>query len=96
MTKSDQSSDIKGRLWGCSQHLSSITGAQVAVYNRIDDDLSKIKQDKTIRVVTTDFYTIIFITILQLTAIGCTELIAVFYEYTSLKWPAYHPPGLFV
>lgn len=95
MTKDGQSSDIQGRLWGCSRQLTRITGAQVAVFNRIDDDLSKIQRDKSIRVVSTDYYTIIFITILQLTALGCTEILDVWFEYIHTEFAVYWPPGLF-
>jgi len=95
MTKSGQSSEIEGRLWGCSLQLTRISGAQVAIYNQIDDDLSRIKQDQTIKVFQSDFYTVIFITVLQLTAMGCTGILEVWYEYIEETFPNYRPPGLF-
>jgi hypothetical protein len=96
MTKSGQSSDIEGRLWGCSQNLSRISGARVAVYNRIHEDLDRIQHDKSIRVFSSDFYTVIFITILQLTALGCTELLLVWEEFLLSRFPEYRPPTLFL
>jgi hypothetical protein len=96
MTKSGQSSDIHGRLWGCSYELTHITGAVASIYNRIDDDLSRVRRDKTIKVVTSDYFTIIFITILQLTHLGCTELLLIWEEFLILRFSEYRPPTLFV
>lgn len=95
MTKSSQSSNINGRLWGCSYALTKLSGATVAIYNKIDDDLEKIQKDRSIRVYQTDFYTVIFITILILTRLGCTELLEVWYSYVDASFPMYRPPGLF-
>lgn len=95
MTKQEQIQDITSRLWGCSQNLSRISGAQVAVYNRIADDLAKLSHNKSVKIFTSDFYTIIFITILQLTELGCTEILEVWYEYMHTEFGEYRPPGLF-
>jgi hypothetical protein len=94
MTKSGQSSDIAGRLWGCSVQLSRISGAQVAIYNKIEEDLDKIKANQSVKVFQSDFFTIIFITIMQLTQLGCTEMLLIWEEFLSVKFTMYRPPTL--
>lgn len=94
MTKSGQSSNIVGHLWGCSAQLSRISGAQVDIYNKIDQDLDKIHNDRSIKTFTSDFFTIIFITILQLTRLGCTEMLLIWEEYISTEFSEYRPPTL--
>ena len=89
MTKSEQSADIQGRLWGCSRQLTRISGARVAVYNRIDDDLRKIKPSATVKIFTGDYYTTILITILILTQLGCTSILEEWYEYVTDKFSVY-------
>jgi len=94
MTKSGQNSDIEGRLWGCSSQLSQISGAQTAIYSRIDDDLSKIQSDQSVKVYQSDYFTIILITILQLSKLGCTELLLIWDEFIISRFPEYRPPTL--
>lgn len=95
MTKEGQNSNIKGRLWGCSHQLSNLTGAQVAEYNLISDDLDKIQLDKSIKSFSSDFFTTIFITPADLSRLGCTEILSVFESYIELLFPEYRPPSLF-
>lgn len=95
MTKEGQNSFIEGRLWGCSQRLSDLTGARVAEYSAIHDDLDKITADKTIRSFSTDFYTTIFLTPQDLKRLNCTTILQVFDEYIRTLFPDYRPPGLF-
>jgi hypothetical protein len=95
MTKEGQNSDIKGRLWGCAQALSVITGGRAAVYSKIDDDLGKLEADKVVKTFKTDYYTTIFVTPEYLLKIGCTEILSVFNQYLSEKFPNYRPPTLF-
>lgn len=95
MTKEGQNSNIKGRLWGCSNRLSNLKGAQIAEYNLISNDLDRIKLDKSIKSYTSDFFTTIFITTEDLKRLGCTEILSVFESYIGSLFPDYRPPGLF-
>ena len=95
MTKEGQNSFIEGRLWGCSKRLSDLTGARVAEYSTISDDLGKIEADKSIRSFSTDYFTTIFLTPGDLKRLNCTEILSVFEEYIKSLFPEYRPPGLF-
>lgn len=95
MTKEGQNSFIEGRLWGCSARLSNITGARVAEYSKIDQELRKIEADKSIKIFTSEFFTTIFITPAELNKIGCPEILSVFEEYIRTRFPDYRPPTLF-
>jgi hypothetical protein len=95
MTKEGQNSFIEGRLWGCSSRLSDLTGARVAEYSKINDELGRIEADKSIKSFTSDFFTTIFITPVDLKRLGCSEILEVFEEYIRTRFPDYRPPSLF-
>jgi hypothetical protein len=95
MTKEGQNSFIEGRLWGCSSRLSDLTGARVAEYSKINDELGRIEADKSIKSFTSDFFTTIFITPVDLKRLGCSEILNVFEEYIRTRFPDYRPPSLF-
>jgi hypothetical protein len=95
MTKEGQNSLIEGRLWGCSDKLTNITGAQAAEYSRIDEELRKINSDKSFKSFSTDYFTVIFITPADLKRLNCAEILSVFEEYIKTRFPEYRPPGLF-
>lgn len=94
MTKEGQNSDIKGRLWGCSERLSCIQGGRAAVYSKIDDDLARIQNDKTVKSYSSEYFTTIYITPADLRRLGCMEILSVFEEFLSQKFPDYYPPKL--
>lgn len=94
MTKTGQSSDISGRLWGCSLKLSRVSGAQVAVYSKIDDDLEKLTKSKNVRIYQTDFYTVIFVSISQLVVLGCSEIVNIWREFLLMEFPDYYDPEI--
>lgn len=95
MTKEGQNSFIEGRLWGCSEKLSGLTGARAAEYSRIDEELRKIQSDKSIKIFSTDYYTVIFITPADLLRLGCTEILSLFNQYITKVFPDYRPPEIF-
>jgi hypothetical protein len=92
MTKEGQNSDIKGRLWGCSQTLSNLKGGQSAVYSKIDDDLGKLESDKSLKKFSTDYFTTILVTPADLARLGCHEMLDVFFGYLTKQFPEFSPP----
>jgi hypothetical protein len=95
MTKEGQNSYIEGRLWGCSNRLSDLTGARVAEYSKIDQEMRKIEADKSIKRFTSDFFTTIFITPADLKRLNCSEILQVFEDYIRTRFLDYRPPALF-
>jgi hypothetical protein len=95
MTKEGQNSDINGRLWGCSERLSGLTGARAGVYSRINDELARIENDQSIKSVSTEYFTTIFITPADLQRLKCTELLSLFFQYINQVFPDYRSPEIF-
>jgi hypothetical protein len=63
MTKSQDPTQVEGRLWGCSQSLSKITGGRADLYSAVQDELTRLMSHKVVRVINEDWYTVIFIDI---------------------------------
>jgi len=95
MTKSGQSSDIQGRLWGCSLSLTDLKGATIAIYSSIDDELGIIEKQESIKTFKGDYFTTIFITPADFKRLGCSELYDVFECYIRERFPDYRPQTLF-
>jgi hypothetical protein len=84
--KQSQSANIKGRLWGCSYSLSGISGAQVAVYDKIDSDLEKLSKSSNVRIYTATHFTVIYVTVKQLKELNCFEILEAFYSYIGSRF----------
>jgi hypothetical protein len=60
MTKSGQSSNIEGRLWGCSVNLSKLVGGQTELCAEIEDEVLKLINSKKAHFYKKDFYSCLF------------------------------------
>jgi hypothetical protein len=95
MTKSGQSNDIAGRLWGCSLSLTDLKGATVAIYSSIDDELGILEKQESIINFKGEFFTTIYVTPAEFLRLGCKELYDIFESYIRERFPDYRPPTLF-
>jgi hypothetical protein len=81
MSKDEQNKGIEGRLWGCSQNLSNITGARDIVDSDINNDLIKLAQSKNVRHIADNYYTVVFFSIEDLRKCKCYLLYNMLRDY---------------
>lgn len=94
-TDKKQFSNLEGRLWGCSERLSNITGARADIDSQLDEELQRIIKSDKIRTHTSDFFTISFVHIDYLKNQGFTIIPALFEDFIKATFPEYRPPDLF-
>lgn len=86
MTKQEQNKGISGRLWGCSQSLSNITGARNIVDSDISQELSIMHQSGLVREYAGDYFTIFFYDFNILRELKCTRILSMINEYLQTKF----------
>jgi hypothetical protein len=94
ITKSEQSQDIAGRLWGCSYELTNLKGAQEFADGRIREDIDHLCSSEKCKVYKSDYYTVIFFNRCILRDLLCFDIIASLDKYLKERFPSYHPPEL--
>jgi hypothetical protein len=94
ITKSEQSQDIAGRLWGCSYELTNLTGARTFVEGSISPDIEKLLGSPNVKFYKSDYYTVIYITRKILNELFCFEILSELDNYIKNRFPSYHPPEL--
>jgi hypothetical protein len=81
MSKSEQNEGIEGRLWGCSQALSNITGGREIVDSNINIELNRLIENKAVRHVKSDYYEILFLDWFILEKCECYILMSLLREF---------------
>lgn len=83
----------EGRIWGCSQDLSHITGAQVIADNSVTDEIIKLRNDGKVKMYHDPFFDVYYISVSQLTSIGCNQLFISFSNYllSTFNFNVQHP-----
>jgi hypothetical protein len=81
MVKSEQNAGLEGRLWGCSQSLSNITGGVSIVDSSISSELSLLASSGNCRFFKGDYYQICFTDIMWLKHIGCNVLFNLYRDF---------------
>jgi hypothetical protein len=94
ITKSEQSQEIAGRLWGCSYELTNLTGARCYAEGSLAPDLDKLLSPGNCKVYKGEYYTVIYITREILRKFLCFEIISELDDYIKKRFPSYHPPEL--
>lgn len=94
ITKSDQSQDIEGHLWGCSDGLKNLHGARSFAAGQISDELNILYGSTQAQTYKSDYYTVIFCDFKLLHQLHLTELVQLFEDYITITFPCYRPPGL--
>lgn len=80
---------VVGRLWGASQDLCSITGAQMAIDSEIEAELKEIMSDKRVHIYESTYFTVIYIDIIQIAKNRKNALFRYFCEYLNVE---FHQP----
>lgn len=86
MSKDEQNKGIEGRLWGCSQSLSNITGAREIVDSSISAELDNLINCGSVRHVKGDYYEILFLDWFILETCKCFILMDLLRQYLILKF----------
>ncbi|MFA5386711.1 MAG: hypothetical protein WC297_03540 [Candidatus Paceibacterota bacterium] len=73
--------DQEGRIWGCSQDLSNIKGAQVVAGVNVIDEIVRLRHDDKIKMYHDPFFDVYYIRISQLHSKSCPSLFSAFAEY---------------
>ena len=81
MLKEYQNQGIEGRLWGCSQSLSDIKGAQLAADFQIRDEIDKLAKSGKFRVYQSDHFSVIYADVNAIYNEGCFLLFRMFSQF---------------
>lgn len=95
LTKSYQSTNIDGRLWGCSYALSNVKGARGFAEGRISTEIDQLLQMKGVKKYESQYFTAIYFDSQILQSGLLPEISEIFEAYLSELFPAHRPPGLF-
>jgi len=75
-----------GRIWGCSQILSNITGARMEMDNKSIGEMEKILSHSEINRYEADYFTVFYIDFDQLPGLKCEYLFKEFCQYLIQKF----------
>lgn len=93
LSKNEQNKGIEGRMWGCSQNLSNITGAREIGDSQLTEEINRLLDHKGIREIHDRYYTIVFANINDLVTCKCYMLYNMFRDYLLLNFQC-DLPGL--
>jgi hypothetical protein len=91
LTKSEQSGNIEGRLWGCSYNLSNLKGARTCAEGLISDELNKLTSLPDSKIYKSDYFSVIYFNPDNFKPELFPLLSALFDNYLSDRFPEYHP-----
>ena len=95
ITKSDDNSDIQGRLWGCSYNLTNLTGALEFTDGQISQDIDTLMSSAKVKIYKTDYYTVIYFDPGILATLHLVILLAQLRLYCRSRFPDHFSPALF-
>jgi hypothetical protein len=95
ITKSDDNSDIQGRLWGCSYNLTKLSGSIQFADGEISSELSILIEDNRVRVYKTDYYTVIYYDPGLLATLHLFLILAHLRQFCRSRFPDHFSPELF-
>src|SRR4030043_165146 len=95
ITKSDDNSDIQGRLWGCSYNLTNLSGSIQFADGQISSELVTLIDDPRSRVYTTDYYTVIYYDPGLLATLHLFLILAQVRQFCRSRFPDHFSPELF-
>jgi hypothetical protein len=94
ITKPGEDQIVSGRLWGCSQDLSGLTGSIEFADGQISSDFDELLKQPDVRTYKADYYTVIYFTDEILRRIHANHIINSLKNYLRERFPDYLPPGL--
>jgi len=82
-SKNNNSEETKqtGRIWGCNHSLSNPTGARMDIDTKIEEELKKLMDDKTVYQYSEDYFSIFYISALDFQQKGLDRLFQLFSAY---------------
>jgi len=92
--KDDQSSEVKGRLWGCSSNLVDLRGGVAFAEGSVSDELSKLMNESGTRTYKADYFSIIYFDLKRLYSGEFPELLSIYQEFIFKRFPQYRQPTL--
>jgi hypothetical protein len=95
ITKSDDGSDIQGRLWGCSYNLTNLTGAVEFAEGQISSDLDKLMESDKVKIYKSDYFTVIYYDPGLLASLHLFLILAQLRQYCRTKFPDHFSPEIF-
>jgi hypothetical protein len=72
---------VQGRLWGCSEILSDIKGAQGIVDSYVSSEISYLKKKTNCKTINETYFSVLYITINDIIHANCTVLLSLINEY---------------
>jgi hypothetical protein len=94
ITKPGEDQIVSGRLWGCSQDLSGLTGSIEFADGQISSEFDELMQQPDVRTYKSDYYSVVYYSDEILRRIHANEIINSLKKYLQQRFPDYLPPGL--
>jgi hypothetical protein len=82
-TKNETNSEVEGRMWGCNYELSDIKGATIVMDNDIKNELNELIKELKPRIYSSDYFSVIHVSINQLKNTKYERLFRLFESYIS-------------
>jgi len=95
ITKSDDNSDIEGRLWGCSYNLTNLSGSIQFADGQISQELDILMKSDKVKIYKSDYYTVIYYNPGFLAALHLFIILAQLREYCRSRFPDHFHPEIF-
>lgn len=94
ITKTAQSENITGRLWGCSYNLTDIKGARSFCEGSVSDEINTLVNTPGVTKFTGEYYTALYFDSKILYSGSFPELCSFFEQFLTDTFPDYRPPSL--
>jgi hypothetical protein len=95
ITKSDDNSDIQGRLWGCSYNLTNLSGSVQFADGQISSEIGALIDDQRVRTYKSEYFTVIYFDPGLLATLHLFLILAQLREYCRYRFPDHFSPELF-
>ena len=95
ITKSDDNSDIEGRLWGCSYNLTNLSGSVQFANGQISSELSTLIDDQRVRTYKSEYFTVIYFDPGLLATLHLFLILAQLREYCRSRFPDHFNTEIF-
>lgn len=86
MSKSAQNKNIEGRLWGCSQSLSNLTGGRDIVDSALSSELNRLITDSEVKNYKGEYFQVLYFNYFTLERLGCVLLMKLLREWLIKKF----------
>lgn len=86
LSKEEQNEGLEGRLWGCSQNLTNIRGAQEIIDSKINEEIETLKKQKGVRQVDGEYYSVVLFSFESLKNAGCKMLLEMITYYLKERF----------